>query len=103
MSHTGVVLAPPADRPLQRQEPLGGVEPERPRQVHPAVADVRVGRAAARVHPVDHAAHGAVGPQDVARVVVAVDEAAAVRGAGAAARPRKAASARSQTSGAPRP
>ena len=66
-------------RAAQREEPVGCADAELARQVEPAVADVGVGRSHRGARPVHDAADLVAGPEHVARVEVAMDEAARVR------------------------
>lgn len=62
------------------EEAVGGVEAEEDGQVDPAMADIDAGRSEGGVDPVDDAGQLAPGPDDVAGVVVAVDEGGLDRG-----------------------
>ena len=62
------------ERRVRGEVRVGGVDPVDQRQVGAGVGDVDPGRAQAGRHPVDDPADRALGPQHVARVVVAVQE-----------------------------
>src|SRR5262245_2867325 len=70
----GVIVARAGERAVCGKEAIGGVDAVIAGQVQATVAEVRIDGPAAGVDPVDGARNPTAAPQDVARVVVAMEE-----------------------------